>query len=118
MPRDRNPIDLYQYLDANFPRTTKKNFSQQEKAILRPIAEVLAMFDGNAFFGLSTDENGEDMFYEQYLPDAWRVFKANGGLKGWASEASFIKVAHHENSTVEEAYQTWQLLKILAKNNN
>lgn len=118
MPKTQEQIDLYQYLNNNFPRTTKKKFSREEKNMLRPIAEVLAMLDGNAFFGMTTDENGEDNFYEQYLPEAYRVFKSNGGKKGWASEASFAKIYKHENATVEEAFKTWQLLKILARNNN
>jgi hypothetical protein len=106
---------LSSYLDANFPATKKRKFTQVEKNKLRPIAETLAMLDGNAFFGMSVDDEGEDAWYEQYLPEAWRIYKANGGDKGWASEVSWIKEANHENESVKEAWQEWQLLKELSK---
>jgi hypothetical protein len=109
-------ISLANYLNANFPLTTKRKFTQNQKDKLRPIAETLAMLDGNAFFGISINEDGEDSWYEQYLPEAWRIYKANGGDKGWASEVSWIKEANHENDSVKEAWQEWQLLKELSKN--
>ena len=108
-------ISLADYILANFPTSTKQKFTQNEKNKLRPIAETLAMLDGNAFFGISVDDEGEDAWYEAYLSDAWRVYKANGGDKGWASEVSWIKDANHENESIRDAYQQWQLLKILAK---
>ena len=110
-------IKLYDFLRSNYPASKKKKFTAKEKALLRPIAETLAMMDGNAFFGVSIDDYGEDTWYEGYLPEAYVIFKANGGLKGWASEVSWIKEANHENETVKEAYQQWQLLKILARKN-
>jgi hypothetical protein len=108
-------IELGEFLSRNYPKPRKKKFTDKEKQQLRPIAETLAMIDGNAFFGVSVDENGEDIWYEGYLSEAYVIFKANGGLKGWASEVSWIKEANHENESVREAYQHWQLLKILAK---
>ena len=108
-------FDLFKWINQHYRKTTKKNFSAQEKAILRPIAETLAMLDGNAFFGMSTNDNGDDVWYEQYLQEAWRIFVANGGIKGWAGEASFVKAANHENEAVKEAYNNWLLLKILSK---
>jgi len=69
----------------------KSSFSEREKKVLRPIAEVLAMLDGNAFFGGRVDDDGDDTWYEQYLPEAYVVYSNNGGHRGWASEASFIK---------------------------
>lgn len=115
MPTTRNPIDLYEFLNSTYPKSTKKHFSKEEKAVLRPIAETLAMMDGNAFFGMSLNDDGDDVWYEQYLQEAWRIWKANGGIKGWAGEASFAKAVRHENEAVEEAYQNWWLLKILSK---
>lgn len=67
----------------------KESFSDEEKEMLRPIAETLAMLVGNAFFGMPTHDGSE--WYEMYLPEAYEVFKSNGGLNGWAGEASFIK---------------------------
>ncbi len=64
------------------------SFTTEEKAKLRPVAETLAMLDGNAFFGMDTDE-GEH--YEGYLPEAHALYEANGGAPGWAGAASFAK---------------------------
>jgi hypothetical protein len=66
----------------------KREFTDEEKVKLRPIAETLAMLDGNAFFGNETSENKE--WYEMYLPEAYEVYISNGGDEGWAGEASFI----------------------------
>jgi hypothetical protein len=106
---------LSAFLEKNFPKPRKKKFTVKEKAMLRPIAEVLCLLDGNAFFGISADENGDDIWYEQYLPEAYVIYKDNGGDNGWASELSWIRDAKHENRSVREAYQHWQLLKILAR---
>lgn len=65
------------------PEDSARAFTAREKHALRPIAETLAMLDGNAFFGLSQDENGDDNHYEQYLPEAWALVRSNGGLDGW-----------------------------------
>jgi hypothetical protein len=115
MPKLKNRITLSEFLDSSYPKTSKKKFTQKEKQKLKPIAETLAMIDGNAFFGMSIDEDGEDNWYECYLNEAWRIYRANGGDKGWASAASWIKEQKHENESVRDAWQQWQLLKILAK---
>lgn len=60
------------------------SFTDVEKRKLRPIAETLAMLDGNAFFTWATH-------YEQYLPEADALYQSNGGDNGWAGEASFVK---------------------------
>lgn len=108
-------VNLGQFLETNFPKPRKHKFTTKEKAMLRPIAETLCLLDGNAFFGISCDDNGEDTWYEQYLPEAYVIWKANGGKTGWASELSWCKDTKHENKSVREAYQHWQLLKILAR---
>lgn len=63
------------------------SFAPGEKAKLRPIAETLAMLDGNAFFGMSAGDH-ED-WSDQYLPEAAALYDANGGDGGWAGKASF-----------------------------
>jgi hypothetical protein len=65
------------------------SFSDTEKRKLRPIAETLAMLDGNAFFG-HLSGNGQE-WYEMYLGEADALYQANGGDQGWAGEASFAK---------------------------
>jgi len=64
------------------------SFTAEEKVKLRPIAETLAMLDGNAFFGMG---EGPDYWSDQYLPEAHALFIANGGDTGWASGASFVR---------------------------
>jgi len=67
------------------------SFSGPEKRRLRPIAETLAMLDGNAFLSFRNPAGGE--WYEQYLPEAHALFEASGGIGGWAGEASFVRLA-------------------------
>jgi hypothetical protein len=104
-----------EYFAGNFPKPRKHKFTLKEKHLLRPIAEVIALMDGNAFFGMSIDDNGEDVWYEQYLPEAYVIYKQNGGDKGWASQVSWVLDSKHENASVRDAYEHWQLLKILAR---
>lgn len=66
----------------------KQTFTAEEKAKLRPMAETLAMLDGNAFFSMQA---GHGEWYEQYLPEAHALYESNGGDGGWAGEASFAK---------------------------
>jgi hypothetical protein len=107
--------DLGKILRQRYGPFRKKKFTGKQKEQLRPIAEVLALLDGNAFFGMSLDESGEDNWYEQYLPEAWAVFKSNGGLKGWASMTSWMRDLEHENDTVRDAHAQWRLLKKLSR---
>ncbi|MDX3926751.1 MAG: hypothetical protein QHC90_13230 [Shinella sp.] len=73
-----------------------ESFTEAEKAKLRPIAETLAMLDGNAFFGVGEHEH---YWSDQYLPEASALYEANGGDSGWASEASFVKTARSLTDT-------------------
>ena len=109
-------ITLGQYIRSQFGKTPKKRkFTDLEKRQLRPIAEVLAVLDGNAFFGISTNDRGEDDWYEQYLPEAWLIFKSNGKDGGWIQETSWMKQLDHENEGVKDAFNQWQLLKQLSR---
>lgn len=63
------------------------SFSTEEKARLRPIAETLAMLDGNSFFGLTQDANGDDTYYEQYLPESAVLVATTSG----SDLASFMR---------------------------
>lgn len=70
------------------PSGWKREFTDAEKAKLRPIAETLAMLDGNAFFGMT---HGDREHYEGYLSEAHAVYEANGGDGGWAGASSIGK---------------------------
>lgn len=91
-------------------------FSDTEKSYLRPIAETLALIDGNAFFTGQLPDGKE--WYEQYLPEAASVFYQNGGSTGWPSDTSWMKNLTHESPAVEEAYHSWQALKRLSSAKN
>lgn len=56
----------------------QNEFSKAEKKKFRPIAESLAMLDGNAFFG--SHYQGKE-HYEAYLPEAKALYESNGGDK-------------------------------------
>jgi hypothetical protein len=90
-----------------------QDFSEQEKRLLRPIAETLAMMDGNAFFTV-TGLDGKE-WYEHYLPESYALYTANGGPDGWAGECCWIREMKHENDSVREAYENWHMLKKLSK---
>lgn len=65
------------------------SFSDDEREKLRPIAETLAMLDGNAFFSMhGEDDHGHA---DQYLPEAYALYQSNGGDDGWAGRASFVR---------------------------
>ena len=108
-------IPFITWLHDNYGRPRKQKFTVEQKMMLRPLAETIALLDGNAFFGLDTDENGDDRWYESYLPEAWLVYKANGGNNGWISQTSWMRNLEHENDTVRDAYAQWQLLKRLSR---
>ena len=100
--------------EIRLPGNYKKDFTTEEKAWCRPIAETLAMLDGNAFFG--TDLSNGREWYESYLPEAWEVFMRNGGSTGWPCETGWMKdMLRHESPAVEEAYKQWRVLKSLSK---
>lgn len=72
------------------PLRAVESFTDDEKVKLRPIAETLAMLDGNAFFTAKSDGREH---YEFYLPDSAEIYESNGGDAGWAGEASFAKAS-------------------------
>lgn len=82
-------------------------FTDAEKEMLRPIAETIAMLDGNAFFGNTIGDGRE--WYEQYLPEAWSLFKGNGGSDGWAGETSWIRIIKSESPSVIEARESLRI---------
>jgi len=113
----RKLMEILSFIYDHYKKTRKKKFTAEEKRILRPIAEVIAIMDGNAFFGIQKDDNGSDTWYEQYLVEAWMIASYKNKINGWVKETSWVKDMTHENPSVEEAYNNWQLLKILSRPN-
>lgn len=89
--------------EAGWPEL--RDITEEERIYLRPIAEVLALLDGNAFFGIiHEDEDGIDRdHWEQYLPEAKILCDSNGGISGATGAASFMKDYKEKNddSTID-----------------
>lgn len=73
----------------------RTSFSPDERARLWPIAETLAMLDGNAFFVMNGEYQTD--FVASYLPEASAIYESNGGDDGWAGEA-ILATANHPNA--------------------
>ncbi len=108
---------VFEYkLHAKLPLRTV--FTDEEKRYLRPIAETLAMLDGNAFFGAVSINECE--WYEMYLPEAWALWSNNGGATGWsgatgwATELTKIK----NNPGLQSLRNQMDMLLTLTKDNN
>jgi hypothetical protein len=84
-------------------------FTDGEKELLRPIAETLAMLDGNAFF---TMDAGEGEWYEQYLVEAWYLWENNGGMDGWAGEASWAREERirRSNPALNDMHEQYKIM--------
>lgn len=93
----------------------KYEFTDEEKFQLRPIAETLAMLDGNAFFGAMID-NGRE-WYEQYLPDAWSLWMNNGGDTGWPAGTAWMAETQLRKDTpaLASVWEQYQLMLKLTK---
>lgn len=91
----------------------RRNFTDQERQKLMPIAETLAMLDGNAFF---TFENHCD----SYLPEADAIYRSNGGDDGWASECSWVRDIRliREDPVLRDTYDKLQVLLALKRKEN
>mgnify|MGYP003347702996 FL=1 len=90
----------------------KREFTQEEKDILRPIAEVIAVLDGNAFFRVNIGDSTE--WYEQYLPEAWAIFNNSGGFDGAIMDASWVREQRPTNPAVKASYEAYQTMRKLA----
>lgn len=85
--RERERRRPYSILEPKGGWRSKEQFSEVERRKLLPIAETLALLDGNAFFTVGA----ENEWAFSYLPEADAIYQANGGDNGWAGEASFAK---------------------------
>ena len=68
--------------------------------ILQPIAETLAMMDGNAFFG----KNWESWI--NYLPEADAVYRQNDS----PDNVSWLQHYQHEDPTLQDAWNKYLML--------
>lgn len=102
--------------EIELPDDPRMDYSPEEKALLRPIAETLAMLDGNAFFGAALDELGQE-WYEQYLPEAWQLWDSNGGLDGWTGGMGHVAEAklRAENPMLRSLWEQYQMALKLTK---
>ena len=96
--------------EIDLPDNPRADFTTEEKALLRPIAETLAMLDGNAFFSMPLEDGKE--WYEQYLPEAWELWHSNGGLASWAGQTSWGRehIMRDANPAVKALWEQYQTL--------
>ncbi len=81
------------------------SIGEADRVRLRPVAETLAMLDGNAFFGTTVPgRDGRDReWYEGYLGDAAALVERNGGWNGWPGQASFARLGTPPESAPDGA---------------
>jgi len=73
--------------------------------ILKPIAETLAMLDGNAFFGPDWES------WVNYLPEADAVYRTNGK----PNDLSWLEHYHHDDPTLQDAWNKYKTLLALKR---
>lgn len=116
--RDKDGVQRIEYgFDMHLDRYRHPSgFTEDEKLMLRPIAETLAMLDGNAFFTMGLVDDRE--WYEQYLSEAWEIWEANGGINGWAGEASWAREhrLRNENRTLKGLHEQYRTALALTGN--
>lgn len=90
-----------------------QDFDANYAELLRPMAETLAMMDGNAFFTF-------DDHWRNYLPEADAVFRSNGGIDGWAGQCSWIQDLRliQKDPTLRDARDKLKVLMALKRNKN
>lgn len=91
----------------------RRQFDDEYAELLRPIAETIAMLDGNAFFSFKDH-------WKNYLPEADAVLRSNGGLEGWAGLCSWIKekTMRDADATLHTAYEKYKVLQKLKEKND
>lgn len=100
-----------------YKKDKKIDLDESQVFYIRPIAEVLAMLDGNAFFGTgsSDPEDADGEWWMQYAADAIVLWEANGGVNGWAGLSFLGDIIKHENEQVKEAFENWLMLKKISR---
>ena len=83
----------------------RRVFPPDYVTILRPIAETLAMLDGNAFFGPTWES------WINYLPEADAVYRTNGEPE----TLSWLSHYKHEDPTLQDAWNKYQTLLALKR---
>lgn len=73
--------------------------------ILKPIAETLAMLDGNAFFGPGWES------WIHYLPEADALYRSNGE----PDNLSWLEHYNHKDPTLQDAWDKYQTLLALKR---
>ncbi len=95
-----------------------KDISDEEIEFLRPVAETLAMLDGNAFLShMCPDLDDRDdqtlrPWYAQYLPEAKVLYENNGGRGGWAGIASFVPASVRRQGQIDSLLRIFKESKV------
>jgi predicted xylose isomerase-like sugar epimerase len=83
--KDVMPVEEITYTVQQPDGGWRRRFTEDDLRKLRPIAETIAMLEGNAFFTLVED------CYHNYLQEADAVYRSNGGDDGHAGGVSWIQ---------------------------
>ena len=83
----------------------RRVFPPEYVAVLRPIAETLALLDGNAFFGPAWES------WINYLPEADAVYRTNGE----PDNLSWLEPDHEDDPTLKDAWDKYQTLLALKR---
>jgi len=95
-----------------------KDMSEMEIEFLRPVAETLAMLDGNAFLShMRADREDQTLrpWFTQYLPEAKALYESNGGRGGWAGYASFVPPAVRRQGQIDSLLSIFKDSKVEAR---
>lgn len=82
----------------------RRVFPPEYVDIIKPIAETLAMLDGNAFF-----DNLET--WVNYLPEADAVYRSSSKPK----KLSWLEHRQHQDPTLQDAWDKYQTLLALKR---
>ena len=86
----------------------RRSFDPEYAEKIRPIAETLAMLDGNAFHHA----------WQNYLPEADAVYRINGGDDGWAGMCSWVEQYNtiQKDPTLKDLWDKLQAMIVLKTN--
>ena len=102
---DRGDVVIRLHVDPDYHQ---HRYTEEEKALLRPMAETLGMLR------IAKDRmvaSGRD-WYEHFLPEAaalWDQANADSLYLSWKQDLE------HESTAVKEAYNSWKALKSLSR---
>jgi hypothetical protein len=103
-----NSIHEHNYICNQLDGGWRRVFPPDYIEVLKPISETLAMLDGNCWYF------PDNPSWIQYLPEADAVYRANS----CPESVSWLKHFHHEDPTLQDAWNKYQMLLELKREEN